>query len=113
MSEPSPNLIAEVASQQRHLATLMAEMGNTLVGVATRADMLERILTATRADQPTPLEAAMHSVWLHGNWRWLTRNMTTEQREAAADAVQRYSDHLASQDDDMTGPVADLRWWRS
>lgn len=56
---------------------------------------------------------ALHSVWLHGDWRWLTRNMTTEQREAAADAVERHSatlDHYGQPGDDM--PL-DLRWWRT
>ena len=108
-----PNVITEVAGQQRHLAALMAEMGNTLVAVSSRADMLERILTASRGGEPTPLESAMHSVWLHGDWRWLTRKMTTEEREAAADAVQRYSDYVSQdEDEEFRGPITDLRWWR-
>lgn len=64
-----------------------------------------------RADERaalTHLDAAMHSVWLHGKWRWLTRNMTTEEKEAAADAVDRHN---------ATWPEADRgalveRWWR-
>lgn len=65
-----------------------------------------------RRPEPTDLDAAMHSVWLHGDWRWLTRSMTTEQREAAADAVQRYSDRLAAKDARSPSTELDLRWWR-
>lgn len=56
------------------------------------------------------LDGALHSVWLHGDWRWLTRNMTTEEREAAADAVARYSRRIDPDADPLTD--ADLRWWR-
>ncbi len=57
------------------------------------------------------LDAAMFSVWLHGNWRWLTTQMTTDEREAAADAVRR---HDVASDDGLTDPIGDesLRWWR-
>lgn len=55
------------------------------------------------------LDGAMHSVWLHGNWAWLTRNMTTEQREAARDAVER---HSATQGDHDEDPLRLDRWWR-
>jgi hypothetical protein len=56
------------------------------------------------------LDGAVHSVWLHGKWRWLTSNMTTEQREAAADAVQRHS-VVIDPDEPLTDE--DLRWWRT
>ncbi|MFF8250108.1 hypothetical protein [Streptomyces griseus] len=66
--------------------------------------------------KPLPGDAAWHSVWLHGKWSWLTKNMTTPEREHAADAVQRYSNHLADFDGtDSTEPHAELdglRWWR-
>lgn len=59
------------------------------------------------------MDGAMHSVWLHGDWRWLTRNMTTPQREYAADAVQRYSFRLGEGDGDWEPLSVDgLRWWR-
>jgi hypothetical protein len=59
----------------------------------------------------------MHSVWLHGNWRFLTMKMTTEEREAAAAAVQR---HTAARNAENAGAVDDfgpiddehLRRWR-
>jgi hypothetical protein len=68
------------------------------------------------ADQ-TELEAldgAMFSVWLHGKWRWLTRNMTSDEKEAAANAVYRHHVALTDHTEDDAGgldPLA-LRWWR-
>jgi hypothetical protein len=113
MTEPTPALLARVAGQQRDLASTMSGMADLMAQLASSNDMLVRILTGLRGDELTPLEAAMHSVWLHGNWRWLTSNMTTEQREAAADAVQRYSNKLSADDGERPDPIADLRWWRS
>jgi hypothetical protein len=57
--------------------------------------------------QHPALDGACHSVWLHGKWRWLTRKMTTAEKEAFADAVERFS---ASLDDE--GPATVDRWWR-
>lgn len=68
---------------------------------------------AAKADTGTrSLDAAMHTVWLHGDWRRLTERMTTEQREAAADAVDRYRAVLDGEE--LAGPVgpSHLRWWR-
>jgi hypothetical protein len=58
--------------------------------------------------QAASLDSAMHSVWLHGNWRWLTENMTTPEKEAAADAVDRYGATWPPEDRGF--PVE--RWWR-
>lgn len=55
------------------------------------------------------LSAAMSSVWLHGKWRWLTRNMTTPEKTAAADAVDRA--HAAIKDDDECAAIRAERWW--
>lgn len=54
------------------------------------------------------LDAACFSVYLHGNDRWLTEQMTTEEREAFADACDR---HRATWPADDRGPLFD-RWWR-
>lgn len=70
------------------------------------------VIDAITEDKPLPGDAAWHSVWLHGNWRWLTKNMTTPEREHAADAVDRYSAHLNAEDPDLEAEIADLRWWR-
>lgn len=56
------------------------------------------------------LDGAMHSVWLHGKWRWLTSKMSLEEREAAADAVLRYSASLY--DDSKQLDPQSVRWWR-
>ncbi len=55
------------------------------------------------------LSEAMSSVWLHGNWRWLTKNMTTEERTAAANAVDRA--HAAITDDPECAAIRADRWW--
>lgn len=56
------------------------------------------------------LDSAMHSVWLHGKWRWLTQNMTSEEREAAVRAIER---HWAATDLATGDPIphSNLRWW--
>ena len=59
-------------------------------------------------DEARDLDAAMHSVWFHGNWQWLTFKMTTAEKEAAADAVDR---HTATYPSDDRGRPVD-RWWR-
>ncbi|MFJ4306396.1 hypothetical protein [Streptomyces pseudovenezuelae] len=57
-------------------------------------------------------DAAWHSVWLHGDWRTLTRNMSTVERNHAADAVARHSRQLALQDGNLTHTEPqNLRWW--
>jgi hypothetical protein len=70
-------------------------------------------MTAAPTAEPTAdLDGAMHSVWLHGQWRWLTRNMTTDQREAAWASVKR---HSAAINDPHTEPLSDDTgaWWRT
>lgn len=70
-------------------------------------------IDAITEGQPTPGDAAWHSVWLHGDWRWLTKNMTTPEREHAADAVARYGTHLDTIDGaDRSEEPEGLRWWR-
>lgn len=66
------------------------------------------VINAITEGKPLPGDAAWHSVWLHGNWRYLTKQMATQEREHAADAVARYSAHLEPDEPEIT----DLRWWR-
>jgi hypothetical protein len=61
----------------------------------------------------TELDGAMHSVWLHGDWFWLTRHMTTPEKDAAADAVERYARSAHDPDDGEWEPIPSLRWWRN
>jgi len=51
------------------------------------------------------------SIWLYVDWRYVTKQLTTEQKELWADAVD--ADVMASQAADgyEPAPVAD-RWWR-
>lgn len=108
----NPSLLAGIAATQEGITFALAEMRDLLNRLADRSDAITRNLNANRTDGPTPLEAAMHSVWLHGKWSWLTQKMTTEEREAAADAVQRYSDKLAADSGETWEPIDSLRWWR-
>ncbi|BAL87332.1 hypothetical protein AMIS_21120 [Actinoplanes missouriensis 431] len=80
-------------------------------GLSIAREHHAQVVAQARAGElgPDPYDGAMHSVWLHGDWRWLTRNMTTEEREAAADAVQRHSNLL--NDGDGAGELTSLRWW--
>jgi hypothetical protein len=57
------------------------------------------------------LDGAMFSIWLHGNWSWLTKNMTTPEKEAAADAVERHGRATREPDEPWETPER-LRWWR-
>ncbi|MFI6228704.1 hypothetical protein ACIBCR_15485 [Micromonospora echinospora] len=47
------------------------------------------------------LDAAMLTIWKHGNWKTLTLYMTDQQREAAAQAINRAGQH---------SPY--VRWWQ-
>jgi hypothetical protein len=66
-----------------------------------------------RPDGDTAENEAWHSVWLHGNWRYLTSKMTTPVREHAAACVEQYARVLAEADGEpgRPGPQG-LRWWR-
>lgn len=56
---------------------------------------------------------AWGTVWLHGKWSYLTKCMTTPEREYAADCVARWSARLATEDNDPDrGEPEGLRWWR-
>lgn len=60
------------------------------------------------ANATKELDGAMLSVWIHGNWRHLTKDMTTSQKEAAAEAVQRGNSALGEEALDDRW----LRWWQ-
>lgn len=66
--------------------------------------------TALVVDEPTDLDAAMHSVWLHTRWDSITREMTTEEREATFAAIKRYSAWLNGGESDIVD--SDWAWWR-
>lgn len=104
---------------------VVARVGGTFVPVVglryeSLADLYvldldpERVADAALSDPVVgELDAAMHSVWLHGDWFWLTRWMTTGQREAAADAVHRHEATAEEADAPGDAGISDrgLRWW--
>jgi hypothetical protein len=59
-------------------------------------------------------DSAWHSAWLHANWRQATSEMTTPQREYAADCVAAHCRSLAAHagEGDPVEPEH-LRWWRT
>lgn len=66
------------------------------------------------ADGDNPLDAAMWTVWRHGDWRAATEKMTPRSRDLAAAAVLRYSQKLDPGDDDPTRrPLSrhQIVWW--
>ncbi len=59
--------------------------------------------------------SAWTSVYLHGNWRFLTEKMTTEERESAAAAVEHELRSAEREDPSLTcsdDTWRALRWWR-
>lgn len=61
----------------------------------------------------TTENGAWFTVWLEGNWSWVTKKMTTPRREYAADCVAAYCRYLATEDGDLERQEPDgLRWWR-
>ncbi|MGW5003290.1 hypothetical protein ACWEP8_37180 [Streptomyces hydrogenans] len=66
-----------------------------------------------RHPDDTVENGAWGTVWLEGNWRWLTSRMTTAEREYAADRVAAWSRVLAAADGEQGRSKPDgLRWWR-
>lgn len=77
------------------------------------ADIQAVIEEAAEGGKPSLEDSAWGTVWLHGKWQWLTKNMTTPERELAADAVARWSAALNADDEDLeAGEPEGLRWWR-
>jgi len=109
---------AEAVTTQAALAEVRRLCDMTIAG-SVRVDAVNQARdTLTLIDSITgidalPGDAAWGSVWLHGDWRWLTKNMTTPEREHAADAVARWSAALNAEDNDLEdGEPEGLRWWR-
>ncbi|MFF0055711.1 hypothetical protein ACFYRI_15100 [Streptomyces microflavus] len=77
------------------------------------ADIKDVIEGATNAGEPNAEDSAWGTVWLHGKWQWITKNMSTTERELAADAVARWSAALNADDENLeAGEPEGLRWWR-
>ncbi|MFF8412863.1 hypothetical protein [Streptomyces omiyaensis] len=70
------------------------------------------VIGRVMADATMPGDEAWGTVWLHGQWRYLTSKMATAEREHAADAVARWSAGLAAIDGEEWEEPDGLRWWR-
>lgn len=110
---------AEAVTTQAALAQV-SRLSQMTIAASIRVDAVNQArdtlaaIDAITEGQPLPGDAAWHCVWLHGNWRYLTKQMTTPEREHAADAVARYHAYLVATDGpDSSGEPEDLRWWRN
>lgn len=100
--------VAEV----RRLCDLTIQSSVRAQAVAQARDTLA-VIDSCMAGETVPGDAAWGTVWLHGNWRYLTSQMTTAERETAADAVARWSAAQNADDPDLEpGEPDGLRWWR-
>lgn len=84
----------------RRLCDLTIGASGRVHAVEQARDTLAAIEAVTGAAL-LPGDGAWGSVWLHGKWKWLTKNMTTPERELAADAVARWSAALHAEDEDL------------
>jgi hypothetical protein len=76
----------------------------TVTEADIRAD--ERRETAERI---TAYEDLLGSIWLYIGWRYVTKQLTTAEKEMFADAVEASSRRLH---DDIGEPTGVDRWWR-
>lgn len=109
---------AEAVTTQAAVAAVR-RLCDLTISASVRVDAVHQardtlaVIDSVTGGQPLPGDAAWGSVWLHGNWQWLTKNMTTPEREHAADAVARWSAALNAEDEDLEGgELEGLRWWR-
>lgn len=56
------------------------------------------------------LRELLDSIWLYVEWRWVTRQLTTDQKNLWADAVDTTSMARQVEDGEEPRPVA-VRWW--
>lgn len=99
-------------AEVRRLCSMTIE-GSMRVQARVQAEDTLAVIDRVTARETTPADGAWGTVWLEGDWRWITSRMTTEQREYAADCVARWSASLAEQDGDLEREEpTGLRWWR-
>ncbi len=100
--------VAEV----RRLCDMTIEASARVQAVEQARDTLAAIDSILEG-QTFPGDAAWGSIWLRGDWEWLTKNMAPPEREHAADAVARWSAVLNAEDHDLEAEEPEgLRWWR-
>ena len=59
---------------------------------------------------PTPHQELLASIYLYVNWQYVTRQLTTEQKDLWADAVDANRAFWGSSDGEDYGKAP--RWWR-
>lgn len=58
-------------------------------------------------------EDLLGSIWLYIKWEYVTRQLTTAQKELFADAVDAWSARLnAGEPEDLQVESGTRRWWR-
>jgi chromosome segregation ATPase len=90
---------------------VLAALGEEDDGRTPLPDQLGRLCAEVERlrAEATVLDRAMHTVWLHINWRYVTSQMTTDEKEATWAAVKRYNAAI-----DADEPLTDANWvwWR-
>ena len=100
-------------AQVRKLCDMTIHGSVRVQAVEQAQDTLTLIDQCMDGQKALPGDEAWGSVWLHGNWRYLTSKMSTPEREHAADAVARWSLALEAVDGaGREGEPEGLRWWR-
>ncbi len=117
--------ITNAEREHRHSAEQLWQAHDVIAAVRERgiADGLEHarhfqleIAARERAGglvEPHVLDRAFYTVWLSDKTRWrdVTIDMTTEEKNAAADAVERYDTWARQQENEPAGSLPGLRWW--
>jgi hypothetical protein len=71
------------------------------------------VIETANSERDPVAEDAWSTVWLHGNWRYLTSQMTTPAKEMAADHVARWMAEMDAADRcPARAEPEELRWWR-
>jgi len=76
--------------------------------ISTISALVSRSVLVEVVEHVDLLESILGNTWLYINWHFITKHLTTEQREAFADAVDAWSEAMNPEE---PNPVAD-RWWR-
>jgi hypothetical protein len=90
-------------------ADLRDEFGRMVAHLESQLASARRRLDAAKA--PAAYEDLLASIWLYVNWRYVTKQLTTPQKEMFADAVDASHARMNADDPDLGAGPAD-RWWR-
>lgn len=90
-------------------------LNGTLAALRAHRDNLNKGLRTTVLNLGSAqVEDLLGSIWLYIDWHYVTRQLTTAQKDWFADAV--VASHRRMNDDDTPEDIADfdrrLRWWR-